>query len=109
MLEVGDWATWVGSIGALVIAVVAGAATWQLRRRERRLALVELHAVLTSGEIAAGRNTIGTLLYSESPDEVPSRLESIEAYFRLIWAVQRACNTFLLYKFDWSPPTQKPT
>ncbi|WP_394554616.1 hypothetical protein ACDF64_07830 [Agromyces sp. MMS24-JH15] len=98
---IGDWATWIGSVGAIVIAIVAGIAAGQIRRRERRQALVDLHAILTSGEIAAARNTIGTLLYSRTRRTRPTRLESIEAYFQLVWAVQRARNTFLLYGFAW--------
>lgn len=74
-----------------------------LRRRERRQALTELHSSLTSGETASARNLIGTLLYSAQESNQPSRAESIEAYFALIWALQRARNVFRTFGIQWTP------
>jgi hypothetical protein len=96
-LEVGDVATWAGVILSLVTAVIAAVVFFGLRRRERRQALADLHVSLTTGETAAARNTIGTLLYSVREEDLPSRLDAIAAYFALIWALQRARNAFRTY------------
>lgn len=101
MLDIGDLATWVTAVVGGVIAVSAAFASVQLRNRERRQALADLHTSLTSGETADARNVIGTLLYSSTRIGRPSRLEAIEAYFRLIWAVQRARNVFRAHGFHW--------
>lgn len=93
-VEPGDVATWAALIYSVLTALAAGAAFFRLRKRERRQALAELHTSLTTGETAAARNTIGTLLYSASPEDRPARIECISAYFSLIWAVQRARNVF---------------
>jgi len=96
-LEVGDVATWAGVLLSLATAVIAAVVFFGLRRRERRQALADLHVSLTSGETAAARNTIGTLLYSTGSSDLPSRLDSIAAYFALIWALQRSRNVFRTY------------
>lgn len=98
---VGDLATWV----SVVLTIIAGAAAVTgfafLRRRERRQALTDLHASLTSGETARARHTVGALLYGTDSDTKPGRLEAIEAYFALIWALQRARNVFRTYALSW--------
>ncbi|WP_347976177.1 hypothetical protein [Microbacterium sp. ProA8] len=96
-LELGDLATWAGVLLSLVTAVIAAVVFVGLRRRERRQALTDLHVSLTSGETAAARNTIGTLLYSSHRRDLPSRLDAIAAYFALIWALQRSRNVFRTY------------
>lgn len=96
-LEVGDLATWAGVVLSLATAIIAAVVFFGLRRRERRQALGELHVSLTSGETAAARNTIGTLLYSTNSSDFPSRLDAIAAYFALIWALQRSRNVFRTY------------
>lgn len=70
------------------------------RRRERRSALSDLHGSLTSGETAIARNTIGTLLYA-SRRYAPSKPEAIEAYFRLMWSLQRARNIYRAQGIYW--------
>lgn len=92
--ELGDLATWFGVGFSVLTAVIAGIAFRQLRLRERRQALSDLQVSLTTGETAAARNVIGTLLYSDNKRDLPSRLDSISAYFALIWALQRARNVF---------------
>jgi len=99
---VGDVATWVGSLAALATAVSAVIIASRLRRGERRQALVDLHVSLTTGETAHARNVMGTLLLSGSETTRPSKLEAIDAYFRLIWSVQRARNVFRIHKFHWT-------
>lgn len=97
----GDLATWVSVVLTVIAGVTAVIGFVTLRRRERRQALTDLHASLTSGEAAAARNTIGTLLYASSEDDCPARLDAIAAYFALIWAVQRARNVFRIYSLEW--------
>lgn len=99
----GDLATWASLAFTIVTAVVAGCGFWLLRRRDRRQALADLHGSLTSGETAQARNVIGTLLYAQDTADHPSRLTSIEAYFALIWALQRARNVFRAYRIRWQP------
>lgn len=106
----GGWpevAAWAGGLGTLATAIIAVVLAAQLRNREKRQALVELHASLTSGETAAARNTVGTLLYSKKKRTV-SELAAIEAYFHLIWAIQRARNVFRIHGFNWSSLTGPP-
>ncbi|WP_449407304.1 hypothetical protein [Microbacterium maritypicum] len=93
-VPVGDWTSALGVLFSILTAVVAAFAFGSLRKRERRQALTDLHASLTSGETAAARNVIGTLLHSPNSREHPSRLDSISAYFTLIWSLQRARNVF---------------
>lgn len=95
--EIGDLATWVGVLLSLVTTIIAAVISVGLRRRERRQALTDLHVSLTSGETAAARNTVGTLLYSSSTEDLPSRTDAIAAYFGLIWALQRSRNVFRTY------------
>lgn len=99
----GDLASWASLAFTVIAGVVASCAFVVLRRRERRQALAELHGALTSGETARARNTIGTLLYSKTKRGLPTRLESIEAYFALIWALQRARNIFRTFGIRWNP------
>jgi len=98
---VGDLATWVSVAFTVLAGLAAIAGFAMLRRRERRQALTELHTSLTSGETARARNTIGTLLYAAEQDVKPGKLDSIEAYFALIWALQRARNVFRTYALEW--------
>ncbi len=96
----GDLATWVSVAFTLVAGAAAAGAFVHLRRRERRQALTDLHVSLTTAETARARNTIGALLYGDQSSS-PSKAESIEAYFALIWALQRARNVFRTYGFHW--------
>lgn len=96
-LDIGDLATWVGVLLSLVTATIAAVVFFGLRRRERRQALSDLHVALTSGETAAARHAMGTLLYSPQTSDHPSRLDAIAAYFALIWALQRSRNVFRTY------------
>lgn len=108
---VGDLATWVSVAFTVIAGISAAVAFVMLRRRERRQALTDLHASLTSGETARARNTVGTLLYAQDEADHPPRLESIEAYFALIWALQRARNVFRTYSLHWialeAPPISR--
>lgn len=97
-----ELASWIGAAGAFATAMIAIVLAVQLRKREKRQALVELHASLTSGETAAARNTIGTLLHSKKKNAKPDVLTSIDAYFKLIWAIQRARNVFRVHGFHWT-------
>ncbi|MEV7631208.1 hypothetical protein AB0N64_02240 [Microbacterium sp. NPDC089318] len=99
---VGDLATWISLAFTVIAGAAAAGAFWMLRRRERRQALTELHSSLTSGETATARNILGTLLYSRAEDDLPGRGESIEAYFALIWALQRARNVFRTFGIHWT-------
>lgn len=101
-IEWQEIATWVGALGAVTTAGIAVVLAAQLRNRERRKALVELHLSLTSGETAAARNTIGTLIYSKKGKRKVDELQAVEAYFRLIWAIQRARNVFRIHGFHWA-------
>lgn len=105
----GDLATWVSVVFTVIAGVAATAAFAFLRRRERRQALTDLHASLTSGETARARNTVGTLLYATEPDGKPTKLEAIEAYFALIWALQRARNVFRTYSLAWRALDASPS
>jgi hypothetical protein len=96
-----ELASWAGGLGAIATAVIAVILAAQLRNREKRQALVDLHNSLTSGETARARNVIGTLLYSKHKKSV-SELDGIEAYFHLIWAIQRARNVFRVHGFHWT-------
>lgn len=97
----GDLATWVSVLLTVIAGVTALFGFVTLHRRERKQALTELHSSLTSGETAQARNTIGTLLHAQDEADRPARLESIAAYFSLIWAVQRARNVFRIYSLEW--------
>ncbi|WP_438853909.1 hypothetical protein [Agromyces sp. M3QZ16-3] len=97
----GDIGTWAGALAAATTAATAIVLAAQLRNRERRQALVDLHVSLTTGETALARNVIGTLLLNKSFRGRPAKLEAIDAYFRLIWSVQRARNVFRAHGFHW--------
>lgn len=100
---IGDLAAWIGVLFTALAGGAAIAVFVTLRLRERRQALSELHASLTSAETAQARNVIGALLYSGVEEDKPGRLVSIEAYFALIWALQRARNVFRTYRIKWIP------
>lgn len=100
-IPVGDWAGLAAVVFSIITALIAWGAFASLRKRERRQALTELHASLTSGDIAEARHTIGTLLYSMRTKEHPGRLESISAYFGLIWALQRSRNVLRTHLLPW--------
>lgn len=101
----GDVATWIGSCGAVIAALLAGAISIQLRSRERRQAIASIHADLTTGETAKARDTIGTVLYASGGLQTVGPQEAISAFFKLYWAVQRAENTYRVFNFD--PATSK--
>lgn len=101
--DFGDLATWTSVALTMITGVVAVFVFIRLRLRDRRQALTDLHISLTSGETAAARNTVGTLLYATRRQDHPSRLDSIAAYFALIYAVQRARNVFHTYSVPWTP------
>lgn len=98
MLEI---ASVVGGIGAALTAVIAIVLAAQLRNRERRLALVDLHISLTTSETAEARDVIGTLIYGRGLAGRARKQDAISAYFKLIWALQRARNVYIVYGFDW--------
>ena len=95
IVDLGDIATWVGSLGAVVASVFALVIATSLRGRERRQALANAHVDLTTGEVAAARDVIGTLLYG-TPSQA-DKVQSISALFRLYWAVQRFANVQRVY------------
>ena len=97
-----ELASWIGAVGALATAIIAVVLAAQLRNRDRRQALVDLHASLTSGETAAARNVLGTLLYSKKFGKKVDQLTAVTAYFQLIWALQRARNVFRLHGLHWA-------
>jgi hypothetical protein len=105
-----EFANWVGAVGAFATAVIAVVLAVQLRGRERRQALIDLHSSLTSGETADARNVLGTLLHSSKRSSRPDRLAAIDAYFKLIWSIQRARNIFRAHGFHWVSlePVSKP-
>ncbi|MBF4570484.1 hypothetical protein ITJ57_17090 [Plantibacter sp. VKM Ac-2880] len=107
-LEPGDLAGWASVLITLGSSIVLIFVWVHLRRRERRLALAELHLSITTGETAEARDLLGSLFYSPAEDG-PSRSESIAAYFKLIWAVQRARNVFHAYKFTWTTLDTAPS
>ena len=101
MNDPGDLAAW-ASVCLTVLA--AGGTIYAfvtLRRRDKRQALTDLHTALTTGETAAARNTLGTLLYSVDDQVRPPRADCIAAYFALIWSLQRAQNVFLTHGVKW--------
>jgi len=100
---IGDLAAWIAVVFTALAGAAAIAVFATLQSRERRQALSDLHASLTSAETAQARNVIGALLYSRAEDDKPGRLASIEAYFALIWALQRARNVFRTYRIRWIP------
>ncbi|MGD8166660.1 hypothetical protein ACEXOS_005515 [Herbiconiux sp. P16] len=98
----GDVPTWIGAIGGFVAAIAAVVTVlfaWrisaQLRDRERRQALADLHLDLTTGETAHARHVIGTAMYGEPDTEATS--DAIAALFALYWAVQRVANLRLVH------------
>lgn len=95
----GDLATWVSVALTAIAGAAAVSAFVMLRRRERRQALTDLHVALTSGEIAQARNAIGAVIYGVETG--PNRAHAIEAYFALLWAIQRARNVFRTYGIRW--------
>lgn len=97
----GDLSSWASVLLTLIASVAAVIGFIVLRRRERRQALTELHASLTSGETAHARHIVGSLLYSHFNDDRPERNEAITAYFHLVWAIQRARNVFRTYGLHW--------
>lgn len=97
----GDVATWATLVFTVVTALIAGGGFLLIWRRDRRQALADLHVSLTSGETAHARNVIGTLLYSSDTTANPGREESIESYFAMIWALQRARNVFRAHRITW--------
>ncbi|WP_460800812.1 hypothetical protein [Microbacterium sp. GXF6406] len=97
----GDLAAWATLAFTVVTALLAGIGFGLVRLRDRRQALADLHVSLTSGETAQARNVIGALLYGSAEAATPTRLEAIEAYFMLIWAVQRARNVFRIFRIRW--------
>lgn len=95
--SLGDLATWVSVALTVITGVVAAFVFVGLRLRDRRQALTDLHISLQSGETAAARNTIGSLLYATRTRDRPPPLASIAAYFAHIYAIQRARNVFRTY------------
>lgn len=106
-LEPGDSATWLSVFLGILTTVGAVVVFAQLKTRERRQALTDLHSHLTSGEVAGARDTIGRLLYPTSDGETPASGDSIRAYFTLIWAVQRSRNVFKMNRLPWLTKSQK--
>lgn len=104
-MESGDWATWIGSFGAIATASFAGVISWQLRARERRQAIASIHFDLTTGETAHARDVIGTVLYARTGLKRAGQENAIAAFFKLYWAIQRAENTYRVHKLD--PATSK--
>lgn len=99
------WGTlpdWLAAVGGVVTATTAIVLAVGLRARERTQALTELHLSLTTGETAAARETLGTLMYSRKYRHTVGELEAIAAYFKLIWAVHHSWNVFNHYHLDWS-------
>jgi hypothetical protein len=101
-MDMGDLPTWIGAVGGVIAAaaaVVTGLFAWrissQLRDRERRQALADLHHDLTTGEVAHARHVVGSAIYGR-PDE-RSIGEAISAMFALYWAVQRVANLRLVH------------
>lgn len=94
-------ATWFNAVFAGLTFCVAVCLAFQLRTRERRQALTDLHISLTSGETAGARDVIGRLLYSDRRRDQPDRRECIDAYFKLIWALQRSRNVFHTQRISW--------
>ncbi|TFD05529.1 hypothetical protein [Cryobacterium sp. TMT1-66-1] len=103
-LDWGDFPTWLGSSGALVAACLAGIISLQLRSRERKQAISSIHIDLTTGETAQARNVIGTVLYATDGLDLVGQREAISALFKLYWAVQRAQNTYRVYRLDAAAP-----
>lgn len=96
--SVTDW--WALAL-SIVTGVVALAGFLFVERRDRLQALTDLHATLTSGEIAQARHTVGSLLYSDPQQAESDKENSIAAYFVLVWALQRSRNVFRTRRMHW--------
>jgi hypothetical protein len=109
-LEPGDLAGWAAVLFSLATSIVVVCVWFQLRQRERRIALTDLHLSITTGETAVARDVLGTLFYSprEGRDQ-PTRADAISSYFKLIWALQRARNVFHAYGFTWTTLDTSPS
>ncbi|MHA6668972.1 hypothetical protein ACX3O0_08890 [Homoserinimonas sp. A447] len=97
--DIGDWATWVGSIAAVGTAaagIIIGAG---LHGRERRQALAQIHRDLTTGEVEYARHVIGTVLYGKHGLKKFESEDVIRAYFVLLFAVERVGNLKLAMGF----------
>lgn len=102
-MPVQDPLAWISAIGSLGTAAIAVALAIELRNRERRQALVDLHVSLTTGETARARHVVTSVLLAAQHQNKAERLFAIESSFGLIWAMQRARNVFRLHRFDWTP------
>jgi hypothetical protein len=69
-------------------------------RRSRQAALAAVHADLTTGEVAAARDAMGTFRYTQDGGREPGRVldeDAMRAYFVILWALERADNTLSCY------------
>jgi hypothetical protein len=82
------------AVASVIIALVATGVTWRVytyQRRQNQLALaLALHQDLTTGEVAAARDVIGTLWYADEPTRGPvTNKEVLTAYFTILWCFER--------------------
>jgi radical SAM superfamily enzyme len=88
----------VGATVWVAIALARGSekARQQEHRQARRLAMTEAHVRLTTGEVAAARHLIGTLLTTRRRKQLEkvqrNRARYIQAFYTLAWTVESISN-----------------
>jgi hypothetical protein len=97
LLTVLASSTAVAASAATVIGIVHTASA---AARAKTAALAAVHVDLTSGEVAAARDVMGTFRYSQDGGRMPERVtdaDAVRAYFAILWAVERADNALSYY------------
>ena len=89
-----DLANVIAACASVLTAIFAILISFGLGRREKRQAIASVHVDLTTGEAAAARDVIGSVLYARNGLGSVGRERAISSYFKLYWAVQRAENTY---------------
>ena len=94
-MELGDWATWAGTVAAVITSIVALSLAVSLRNREKREGLAALHRDLTTGETADARHVIGKVLHARRDLGGVGDETAVRSFFVLYWAVERSFNHHL--------------
>ncbi|MHC5796133.1 hypothetical protein ACVXZ4_08250 [Lacisediminihabitans sp. FW035] len=94
-----DWANIIAACASVLTAAFAILISLGLGRREKRQAIASVHVDLTTGETAAARDAIGSVLYARNGLRSVGKERAISSLFKLYWAVQRTENTYRVMNF----------
>lgn len=94
-----DWANIIAACASVLTAIFAILISFGLARREKRQAIASVHIDLTTGETAAARDAIGSVLYARNGLRTVGRERAVSSHFKLYWAIQRAENTYRIFNF----------